>query len=135
MNDLGRIIETSENMARVAIQPHGGCASCQMKGTCAPDEKTHLLWAVNDNAGKVGDEVVVELKPQIKIFGNALVFIFPLIGLFLGYHLGSEYGKTQDYAVLGSIAGIIVFFIIVRIIDKYLGNKSNLKPTITHVLD
>lgn len=135
MNDLGRIVETSGNLARVAIQPHGGCASCQLKGTCAPDEKTHLLWAVNDNSGKVGDEVVIELKPQIKILGNALVFIFPLIGLFLGYYLGQKFGKTQDYSVIGSLAGIIIFFLLVRIIDKYAGKNQNLKPTITHILD
>ena len=134
MQDLGRITEKSGSMARVAIQPHGGCSNCAIKGSCSPDENTHYLWARNDKNGGVGDEVVVELKPQVKIFGTALIFIFPLLGMFAGYFIGDWAGGNQDASIVGALSGLVVSFIIVKVIDKIIAGKSQMMPAITQVL-
>jgi len=134
MRDIGRIIEKAGNMAKVAVMTDGGdCQNCAMKGACAPEGAVHNLWAVNDKGGEVGDEVAVELKAKIKVFGTALVFIFPLMGLFSGYFIGYKGGGNQDYAVVGSVMGLVLFLVIVKFIDKTLQKKRNLKPTITHI--
>jgi sigma-E factor negative regulatory protein RseC len=134
LRDFGKIIDIKNDTAQVLIQPHGGCGNCSLKGTCATNEDAHLLWANNPKSGKIGDEVVIELKPEVKIFGSALVFILPLVGLFLGYLAGDKLGGNTDYAVLGAIIGLVLFFGLVRLIDKLLGDRSALKPVITHVL-
>lgn len=134
MQDMGHIVEKSGEMARIAIQPHGGCSSCALKGSCSPDENTHYLWARNDKNGDVGDEVVVELKPQVKIFGTALIFIFPLLGMFAGYFIGDRAGGNQDASIVGALGGLVLSFIIVKIIDRYVGGKSRLQPAVTQVL-
>lgn len=134
MRDLGKIVNLSGDMAEVSISPHGGCENCVLKSSCSPGETTRLLWAQNPGVGKVGDEVVVELKPEVKVFGSALVFILPLIGLFIGYLIGISWGGNSDYAVLGALIGLVVFFGLVRLVDGFLSKKHNLKPTITQVL-
>lgn len=134
MRDFGKIIAIKNEMAQVLIQPHGGCGNCSLKGACAVNEDSHLLWAINPKSGKIGDEVVIELKPEIKVFGSALVFILPIIGLFMGYLTGEKLGGNTDYAVLGAIIGIALFFGLVRLIDKLIGNRNTLKPVVTHVL-
>ena len=134
MRDFGRIISLRGDSAQVSIQPHGGCEKCAMKNACVPGESTQLLWALNPKEGKVGDEVVVELKPKVKVLGSTLVFIFPLTGLFLGYFLGWRLGGSDDYGVLGAALGIAVFFLLVRLIDKFVGGKKSLKPVIIHIL-
>ncbi len=134
MRDIGRIIEKAGNMAKVAVMPEsGGCQSCAMKGACATEGAVHNLWAVNDKGGEVGDEVAVELKAKVKIFGATLVFIFPLLGMFLGVLVGYRSGGSQDYAIVGAVAGLVSFFLIVKFIDKTLQGKRSLMPTITHI--
>ncbi len=137
MQDFGKIVSLTDDLAQVSIQPHGGCENCGMKAACAPGENTQLLWAVRppDKPLKVGDEVVVEVKPQVKVMGSALVFIFPLAGLFPGYFAGYELsGGSNDYGVLGAFGGLVLFFALVRLIDRFAGRKAGLKPMITQVL-
>ncbi len=134
MRDLGKITAIEGDTAQVSIQPHGGCESCALKGTCSPGESSHTLWALNPRGGDIGDEVVVELKPQTKVLGSALVFIMPLAGLFLGYFIGAGLSGSVDGGVVGAALGLAAFFGLVRLIDKAVGGRRELKPVITIVL-
>ncbi|MBL7191361.1 SoxR reducing system RseC family protein [bacterium] len=135
MKDLGRIVALQDELAQVAVVPQEGCAACALKDSCTPTSGSHHLWALNRKNGNIGDEVVVELQPSVKIMGSALVFIFPLIGLFLGCIIGYFLGKSQDHAVAGGVIMLIASFFIMRKIDSVLARKKNLKPVITQVLD
>ena len=135
MYDQGQILSLKDEMAEVTIQPHGGCESCGMKSACTPEGSTLKLWASNPKGAKTGDVVIVELKPEIKLFGSALVFIFPLAGLFLGLILGKMIGGSDGYGVVGAFAGLILFFAAVRLIDKILSRKFKLTPVITKILN
>ena len=136
MRDMGRVTACEGNMAQVAIQPHSGCEDCALKTSCSPGESTHTLWALNPKMAEVGDEVVVELKPEVKVFGSALVFLFPLLGIFAGYFIGGKLGGDNiDYRVVGAVLGLVLFFFIVRVIDKLLSKKREMKPVISHVFE
>ena len=134
MYDQGQILTLKDNMAEVTIQPHGGCGNCAMKSACTPDGKTLRLWASNPKGAKIGDSVIVELKPEVKLFGSALVFIFPLAGLFLGLFLGKMLGGSDGYGIIGAFAGFILFFMVVRLIDNILSRKYKLIPIITKII-
>lgn len=134
MQDLGKIVLIEGETAQVSIQPHGGCENCALKPACAPGENSHFLWALNPKGGKIGDEVVVELKPRAKILGSALVFILPLVGLFSGYFAGEGLSGSIHGGVLGAVIGLIVFFGLVRFFDRLAGSRKELKPVITQVL-
>lgn len=122
-------------MAEVSIQPHGGCSKCSMKSACSPDGSSLKLWAANPGGAKPGDIVIVELKPEIKVMGSALVFIFPLAGLFLGYFIGGYWGGSDGYGILGATAGLLLFLGLVRLIDKALSRNHNLMPVITKIIN
>jgi positive regulator of sigma E activity len=92
------------------------------------------MWALNPLKAKVGDEVVVELLPSSKILGTTLIFIFPLTGMFLGYLTGAYFIGGRDYPVLGSVLGLVCFFLLVRLWDKVLSKKRKFQPEITEVL-
>ena len=79
--------------------------------------------------------MVVELKPEVKVFGSALVFIFPLAGMFIGYFLGSLWGGGKDYPVLGALLGLVFFFLIVRLVDRLLSKNNKIKPVISHIFN
>ena len=134
MHDLGKTTALNGETAQVSIQPHGGCESCEMKSACKPEENVHLLWALNSIGGRIGDEVEVELRPQIKVFGSLVVFIFPLIGLFIGLLVGTQIGSENVYGVVGALIGLVLFFFVVRFIDKSIGGRRGLKPVITRIL-
>ena len=134
MYDQGQIISIRDELAEVTIQPHGGCSKCSMKSACSPDGSTLKLWAANPRGARPGDIVIIELKPEIKILGSALVFLVPLAGLFLGYFSGEYWGGSDGYGILGAIAGLMLFFGLVRLIDKALSRNSNLSPVITRII-
>jgi len=134
MQDLGRIIEISGGSAKVAVQPHAACGGCALEGKCAADASERLFWADNPQNGRVGEQVLIEVKPQAKILGSAVIFLLPIAGLFLGYLLGFVFGRSTDYGVIGATVGVAAFIILVRLIDKFLARKSSLKPVITHIL-
>jgi len=134
VRDLGRIVAKAGNMAKVSVRPEGGeCESCALKSSCAPEGNIHYLWALNEKGGEVGEEVTVELRPKVKIFGTALVFIFPLAGMFLGFFAGYSGGGSQDYGVVGAALGLVLFMMILKIIDKEMRRRQNILPKITHI--
>lgn len=134
MQDLGKIIETSGDMARVSVRPNSACGSCAMHDKCMQDNVERTMWVSNPQNGKTGDQVLIEIKPEMKLIGSAFVFLMPLAGLFLGYAIGYFAGKSSDYGVIGGISGLILFTLFIRAIDKFLMKKGNLRPVITQIL-
>jgi sigma-E factor negative regulatory protein RseC len=121
--------------AKVQVKPQNGCSTCALKENCFTGESMPTLWALNPHGAKVGTQVVVELKPQVKILGASLIYLFPLLGLFLGYYLAERIWGGRDYPVLGAIVGLVVFFIALKFIDGLFSKKRGLQPVITSILD
>ncbi len=130
MEENGKVIELTYNRAKVAVEPSPICGSCAAADACAAiGSKTKIVLANNLINAKVGDLVKIDLKEKSRTTSILLVFGLPITFLFVGIIIGEVISGDKLAAILGGI-GIIIAFIIVKIIDLWVGKKATFLPTI-----
>ncbi len=89
--------------------------------------------SADDTLGaKEGDLVTVTLGEGRKIAGTAIVFLTPLLGLFLGLFIGIVlYG--QSGGVLGALAGFVVGLVALWALDRYFSRRTTFRPKVTSI--
>lgn len=98
------------------------CSSCESSGSCSTSMLVSLLQGKNsktvrvDNTinAKVNDRVVLGIHPQGLLSGSALIYLLPILNLFIFAALGSQFFSE----LVSIIAGIIGF-----IMGVYLSKK------------
>jgi len=134
MEDIGVVVRLKDKYAVVEIEPRSFCSSCKHKTVCSisPEGEKRQVNALNFINAQPGDTVRIEMDPKNTILSAFLIFIFPVIGLFIGYFSGEWLGK--GHGVWGAVVGLICFFLLVRLFDYMLGRRAKFQPTITTVL-
>lgn len=99
------MIETTATVERVEgdaiwVRPlitGGGCGSCQSSNNCSTSflnqlfqGKTRRIKFKKTGDVKVNDQVILVLPSQELLFGSALIYLLPLVLLFLGAVLGEQ---------------------------------------------
>lgn len=130
MEENGKIIELTASGAKVCVTPSQVCGSCAQAKACATiGSKMKIILVNNPINAQVGDWVKIELKEKARTTSILLVFGLPILLLLIGVITGEVIGGDKLAAFLGG-GGLIVAFIIVKIIDNYLTRKVNFLPTI-----
>lgn len=112
--------------ALVRADQGNGCGQCNGKGCgtsalsqlfCSKPRQFQVENPINAN---IGDEVIVAVAQGAVLRSISLVYGLPLLMLFifaaLGSWLGSQHGHTDGYAAAGGLLGLIVGFILVKVI-------------------
>lgn len=131
----GIVIETTEGFARVKASRHGDCKNC---GACPGDNAT-VLDAKNPIGAKAGEHVILEIREQNMIKAAFIVYIMPIISIFLGVLVGTWIFKFIGlHEMVFKVAGGAVFFIIslvyIKIFDRATAKNDASKPVIKKVL-
>ncbi|MEY8762257.1 MULTISPECIES: SoxR reducing system RseC family protein [Clostridium] len=131
----GVVIEVGQDFAKVRASKHGDCKNC---GLCAGDDAA-IVSAVNPVDAKVGQHVVFEVKEKNMLKAAFIVYILPLIAIFVGALLGTWVGNYVGHSEIAFQigGGIIVFFIsllYIKMYDKSTGKNDAMKPIIRRVL-
>jgi len=128
IEETGTVIQISEDKAQVLIPRNAaceGCHSCHSKsdgfGMITEVPKAHGL--------AIGDRVRLEGKGVSQAKGGLLIFILPLVLLFIGYLIGEAVTKYMGYASLSQTAGIITgfMFFVAPFLIIYLVNRKRKK--------
>lgn len=121
----GIVIDLNNQIAKVKLSRHGDCENC---GAC-PGSEAMVLEANNLIGAKRGEHVVLEVKENNMLKAAFIVYILPLVSIFIGAELGallSSFFKKSTYSLqIGGAA--IAFFISIAIIVYYEKiNRSNI---------
>ncbi|MCT8976006.1 SoxR reducing system RseC family protein [Clostridium sp. CX1] len=131
----GIVIEVSGKIAKVKSSRHGDCKNC---GAC-PGDNAAVLDVENSLGAKPGQRVLFEIKEENMLKAAFVVYILPLIAIFLGVLLGgwiSEEtgGSLRLFQIGGGIIAFILAFIYIKVFDKLAHNNEKMKPVITRIL-
>jgi len=128
MEETGKIIKKEKNIAFVEVKKGLECKGCSMREACpeSSQEGYKLLKVLNPIDADVDDKVMVECKPSRSVLSSFIIFIFPLIIMFVGYYIGVLlFGSEAEFkSILLSIVALVFAFIIIKFVDKYVISKK-----------
>ncbi|WP_018247944.1 SoxR reducing system RseC family protein [Orenia marismortui] len=128
MRQFAQVVSTSSggNKAEVVIKKHSACGKC---GGCHEADDMKLV-VENTLGAKIGDMVILEMKGSKLLNAALYIYLFPLIGLVVGYIVGVAIGLDSELSRIS--LGFLLFlfaFMLARIFGKAKSDEYNLKVT------
>ncbi|EKQ57164.1 MULTISPECIES: SoxR reducing system RseC family protein [unclassified Clostridium] len=133
--EQGFVIEVIDDVAKIRVGRHSDCKNC---GAC-PGNESIIITANNKIGAKPGQRVVFEVKETNFLWAAFIVFILPLIIIFVGAMLGGFLGEYAGQSItwsriIGGIAAAIISFILVKKFDRVTEESGKSQPVIIKIL-
>lgn len=133
--EIGIVIETNGEFAKVRANRHGDCKEC---GAC-PGEDAITMDVMNPVSAKVGQRVTFEMHEASMVTAAFVVYALPLLaaaaGAILGWYIAGNYGQAVvPYQIGGGLIGFGLSLIIVKLYDKAMKKNTKTLPVITKIL-
>jgi len=109
---------------------------CEACGLCYASAGRYNLIEVEDsNSGALtGDKVALSLPGSDILKASFLTYVMPLSAFFLGIFLGYIFlDKGAGLTALSGIAGLLVGFLALKVIEQELKKRGLLKITVKKV--
>lgn len=141
MEETGLVIKVEGKKAYVAVEKKSGCEACPATSICKPTEEGSLIEAINEAGAKTGDRVMVSLKAFSYLKGSIIVYGIPTISLIVGAIIGKEImGEfiSLDRELLSALGGLGLFglsFMLVKLLSKRMGKKTEYIPVIERIIN
>lgn len=144
MEQVGLVVETRGDMARVRTQRHTACQACgKCDGGLSGLEQARDLTVLAHNpiGAQEGDLIEMKMEAQRVLLAAFLVYTLPLLNFLLGYvlarWLATVYGLGQVEAS-GIIVGFIFLlasFFLLRSQEHRFAHSRRFTPVIVSVLE
>lgn len=140
MEQVGYILSTRKEMARVEVKRLSGCSgTCKSCSGC--DTPSIIVDIENRIGAKVGDLVEIRASGNTILKYTVLIYMIPLVMLVVGTGLGILQFKNlgyKNYELYGFFTGVIslvVSVLILALIDKKAKDKARNMMEIVRVLN
>jgi sigma-E factor negative regulatory protein RseC len=143
MEETGVVMElTKDGRAIVQMSKSGGCEGCKAAGTCKAISGDRVLEADNKIGAVPGQQVILKIDSGMFLKSSFIVYMIPVIFLFIGAALGGKYGPaingsiTLDYwQAIGGCVFLGLSVVLIRVYDRMIkGGKGLLRPEITKIV-
>lgn len=122
IEERARVLSIESDAVWVETIRQSACGSCQARTGCGQSllqrlgggRRQGFIRALNTRVCAVGDEVVIGIPETAVLQGSALVYLLPLLGLFLFALLAQAAGLGEPAVIVAGFAGMGVGFAIVR---------------------
>ncbi|MDH8677128.1 SoxR reducing system RseC family protein [Fusibacter bizertensis] len=125
MDRAGIVVSQMGEYSRVKLVRHTACGNC---GACqlGDDQKDIMLVAKNAVKAKDGDLVEVSMETGGVLSAAFIMYILPLVGLFIGLLVGQTFFKGSD--VMTALLGLVfmaAIYLVIKMNDKrFLRNEK-----------
>ena len=112
MKQIGTVVETEGNTAKVECDRKSACDMCENAEHCVEKCKTVYATALNDLNAKTGDSVEIETETSRVLISALIVFLLPVI-LAIGAYVVADKFFGEGISVLITFAvlvGTVVLF-------------------------
>jgi len=132
IEDIATVAKLSAGIATLKVQRGGGCKSCAMHNFCFSKDSEASFEVASSLPLTVGDRVQIKIAPIDKVVSSLMIFVMPVLALFMGYFIAAQF-LVEVYAALCGFLLLALSFIVLRVVDKKLGVK--MKAEIVRVLE
>ncbi|MDD2486486.1 MAG: SoxR reducing system RseC family protein [bacterium] len=110
LEEHGTVIRVEGDFALVKFRRDNECSRC---GLCRSSHGgTAVMLCHNPLHAVMGDTVKVEIGSVQLLRGSAVIYLLPLLIMFIGYALGKR--VSEDIGVCSSILALILTFVAIR---------------------
>lgn len=116
------------------------CSSCASRAGCGTrvlnklgPQTEHLLTVASEKPLRAGQKVELGIAEKSLLGSAVMVYMFPLIGLFIFSGLLQWLFGTDIAAMFGALLGGIGGFLIARIFSNRFSQRENWQPVILSV--
>ncbi len=142
MTEEGTVTRVMGEKAWVLAARSASCESCGHRKTCMPlgdDNKKIEVEAFNRVNARVGNLVNISLKSSSLMKVALLVYMVPIIMLFIGIFAGSKLAEYLNYtgeffAIITGLIAFIATFFVIRLISKRVSQNKDFMPEITKII-
>jgi len=138
----GVVKEVRGKKALVLTERKAQCSQCTAKGFCEMlgGGKEMLSEALNPIGAKSEDIVRIGIPAGTVTKASMVVYMIPAMGIVvgatLGYYIGKLYGLHSDLSTLiGSLAGIGISMVFVRLLSNVLGRRPSYQLEIIKIIN
>jgi positive regulator of sigma E activity len=124
--DIGIVTSVNGKWITVEIAKGGGCKTCGMKGICGINNRPVKLRFETDGQYTAGDKVIVSVTAGIRLLSSLIIFGIPLLAMFGFFLIGRSF-TGEPGAVLLAFTGLVLAFLVVRILDRHIGKQVNFR--------
>ena len=142
IEEEGVVKEVRGNKALVLTDRKAQCGQCVAKGYCQMlgGGKEMLSEALNPIGAKSEDIVRIGIPAGTVTKASMVVYMIPAMGIVvgatLGYYIGKLYGLHSDLSTLiGSLAGIGISMVFVRLLSNVLGRRPSYQLEIIKIIN
>ena len=139
--EKGTVESTQDGFAWVLTRRKEACSDCGHKHHCHMVEGMDRMRVKARNAARarVGDEVELYLSTKTKLKGLFVLYMFPVLGLFIGAFsaepLSQLVGLSKNVGtVLFTVSGLVLALVLARFISGRMAAKEELVPLISRVI-
>lgn len=121
--EIGIVVDIKNSKAIIELPLKSLCSRC---GLCQSKDKKILIETSNELGLNLGNRVKMELKETSGIKAALIVYLIPILFIFLGYFIGLWICSLTNRPSIGIICGIGIFltaFLIIHICDRKLAKK------------
>lgn len=141
IEEHGRVLNVEPGAVWVETVRRSACDSCQARNGCGQSVLQRLglgarqgfIRVLNEQVEhdcRVGDEVIIGIPENAVLHGSTLVYLVPLLALFVGALVAQAIGTGEPLIILASFLGMGIGFVAVRWHSHRLRSNSAFMPRV-----
>jgi len=140
MEEEGIVVSVSDGNANVRMIEGEGCQACSAAGTCKAGAGGRELEAVNRAGAKPGQHVVIDIESGAFLKASFIVYMVPVIFLFLGAYLGDVVSRAvpgvmeaENWQAIGGVLLLVLSIFGIRLYDRKVKSTKGLRPVVVKI--
>ncbi len=136
MNEIRAVVRSFDGDFALVEVEQGGCGRCHEPGGCGGQQLTKAFcgspkrYRVKNLPGiQIGEQVTIGIPQGAVRFSANLVYVLPVVAIFIGALLGMRYAGDPG-AMAGGLIGLIAAWLIIRTKARSKTGNPEFQPQI-----
>jgi len=138
--ERGTVEKVESGWAWVKTKRSSACSSCGSRHHCLTQGADQMLVKAQNTAqAKKGDEVELYLSTRTKLKGTAVVYLLPVVGIFVGAFaanpLSNALGLNPSLGMaVFTLTGLVMAVFLMRYLANRMDSNQALTPLVKRVI-